>query len=153
MLRADRARLPHRVVQTRVQIAEGGSMLIRSTTLAVTLVILLAAGCGDDDGVVKIGAESSGTTVELAADQTLELRLEANPTTGYEWVVLESGVVELVRQRHKPDSDAAGSGGVTTLTFAPTGNGSADLTLGYMQPWEEDVPPIEIFTVTISVTG
>lgn len=128
-------------------------MRIRSTALMGAVVILLAGGCGGDDGVVRIDAEAAGATVQLAADQTLELRLEANPTTGYEWVVLEPGVVALVEQRHKPDSDATGSGGVTTLTFSPTGTGTADLTLGYLQPWEEDVPPIDTFTVTISVAG
>jgi predicted secreted protein len=122
-----------------------------TAVIALTLA-LLAAACGDDD-VVKIDTESAGTTVELGVDETLEIRLRASPTTGYEWVVLDPGVVEMISQSHRPDSDLDGSPGYTTLTFSPTGTGLADLTLGYMRPWEDDVEPIETFTVTVSITG
>ena len=127
-------------------------MLRRRVAAVLVFVVLLPAGCGDDDAR-KVDAGSEGSTVEIGVGETLQVRLEANPTTGYEWVVLDAGVLELVSQRHRPESDADGSGGVTTLTFSPTGTGTADLTLGYLQPWEEDVEPIETFTITVSVSG
>ncbi len=127
-------------------------MLHRRAATALILLALFAAGCGDDD-VRKVDAGSGGSTVEMGVGETLQVRLEANPTTGYEWVVLEPGVLELVSQRHRPDSNADGSGGITTLTFAPTGIGTADLVLGYLRPWEEDAEPIDTFTITVSVNG
>ena len=123
----------------------------QALVIGMAFVMLLVTGClGDNVTAIDVGA--AGTTVELAADGTLELRLEANPTTGYQWVVLEAGVVELSDETHKSDSDATGSGGISTFTFTPTGSGTADLVLGYLRPWEEGIEPIDTFTVTVTVS-
>ena len=127
-------------------------MHLRTSAIVVIVLMLLTVGCGDDS-VTRIDVESAGTTVELAADEAFELSLEANPTTGYQWVVLDPGVVELISESHEPQSEALGAGGITTFIFSPTGEGTADLTLGYLRPWEEGIEPIDTFTVTISVTG
>jgi inhibitor of cysteine peptidase len=134
---------------TRIHLKEP-DMKNRVLALGAALLILVAA-CGGDDGVVSIDEGDAGSMVEVPATGTLELRLEANPTTGYEWVVLQAGVVQLASQSHKPDSDATGSGGVTTLVFEPTVSGSGPLTLGYLRPWEEGVDPLETYTVMVVV--
>ena len=83
---------------------------------------------------------------------TLELQLEANPTTGYQWVVLEPGLVELTTESYEPESDRGGAGGVTTFCFTPTGVGTAPLRLGYLRPWEDGVAPIDEYVITVEVT-
>jgi inhibitor of cysteine peptidase len=124
-------------------------MHLRVPVMAMALM-LLVSGCFGDS-VTTIDVDAAGTTVEVAADGTLEVRLEGNPTTGYLWVVLESTVVELSDETHKPESDATGSGGITTFTFSPLGPGTGDLVLGYLRPWEEGIEPIDTFTVTVTV--
>jgi predicted secreted protein len=119
--------------------------------IAAGLLLLLCAGCGDD-GVVRIDSDDAGEVVELAVDELLELRLRASPTAGFEWMVVEAGILELVSERYKPDSDLDGSPGFTTLTFSPTGTGTAALDLVYHRWYEEEPEPVETFTVTISVT-
>jgi len=98
------------------------------------------------EGCSRIGREGQGS-------RGTRRDLEANPTTGYQWVVLDPGVVELTSESHDPQSNAVGAGGNTILTFSPIARGTADLTLGYLRPWEVNVEPIDTFTVTISVTG
>ncbi len=116
--------------------------------LAVTL---LAAGCGDDDTVV-LELEEEATRVTMSHEQTLEVRLDGNPTTGYTWEIASEGVVELVDRSHRPTGDADGSPGITTLVFAPTAAGTGDLVLIYHRSWEEGVEPLETRTITITVT-
>ena len=121
--------------------------------LAICLTaVLLAAGCGDDDNTVQLDLEEGTTRVTMSSDQTLEIRLHGNPTTGYTWEIDSEGLVELVDRSHRPTSDAEGSPGITTLVFTPTATGTGDLVLIYHRSWEEGVEPLETRTVTITVT-
>lgn len=119
----------------------------------VVLIALLAvmAGCGGDAASVGIDIDDAGGTVTMAESETLELRLEANPTTGYQWVVLESSVVRLTSESHEPESDLDGAGGVTTFHFTPVAVGTGRLQLGYLRPWEDGVAPIDEYTITVEV--
>jgi predicted secreted protein len=123
--------------------------LIAGITAAV--VVLIGTGCGDD-GIVRIDPDDSGEAVEIGIDEVLEIRLRSSPTAGFEWRVVDAGILELVSERHKPDSDLDGSPGITTLTFAPTATGSAVVELVYLQPFREEPEPVESYTVTVSVT-
>ena len=115
-------------------------------------VVLLSAGCGDDDGgPIRIDEGDAGTTVELGSDRQLEVRLEGNPTTGFTWEIDDPGVLSLVDRSHQPESDAEGAGGISTLTFEAAAAGTADLVLVYHQVWDEQTDPAEIFSVTVSV--
>lgn len=120
------------------------------TVLVVTALALVMGACVDSD-TVTITEEDAGSTVEMTTDQVLELRIESNPTTGYEWVVLDPGVLEETSRSHRPESDDEGAGGVTTIRFTPTSTGAADLVLGYMRPFEEGEDPIERFIVGVVV--
>jgi inhibitor of cysteine peptidase len=116
-------------------------------------MLLLVSACGDDNGgAVEIDIADSGGTITLAEHKTLELRLEANPTTGYQWIVLEPGVVALTSESYEAEGDLVGAGGVTTFHFTPTTVGRGELRLGYLRPWEEGVEPIDVYTITVEIT-
>jgi predicted secreted protein len=119
--------------------------------IAASLLMLSCAGCSDD-GVIRIDSGDAGDVVELGLDEVLEVRLRASPTAGFEWTVLDAGILELVSERYEPDSDLDGSPGTTTLTFSPAGPGSGALQLVYLQPFREDPEPVETFAVTVTVT-
>jgi inhibitor of cysteine peptidase len=119
--------------------------------VALVTLLMIVAGCGGDAGTVEIDLDDAGGTVTVAETGTLELRLEANPTTGYQWVVLESDVVELSAESHEAESDLVGAGGITTFLFAPTAIGTGPLRLGYLRPWEDGVDPIDEYLVTVEV--
>lgn len=137
---------------------------------ALLNVLILAAGCGSDDSVppeadvdrngeqtVVLGAGDSGSQVELAAGQVVEVTLESNPTTGYSWevsavdaaVLSQLGEVEF-REAPKEGEQMVGVGGTETFRFSSAA-GETTLTLVYHRPWEKDVDPLETFTIQVVV--
>ena len=49
----------------------------------------------------------------------------------------------------KADTGAVGSGGKVTLHFKAAGAGRTVLKLVYRRRWEQNVPPIQTFDVTV----
>ena len=138
--------------------------------LALFGVLLLVAACGSNDGALPdvdsdasgeqtlvLGAEDNGEQVQLASGQVLEVTLESNPTTGYSWevsdvdgtVLSQVGEAEF-REAPKESEEMVGVGGTETLRFSSAA-GETTLTLVYHRPWEEDVDPLETFTVEVVV--
>ncbi|MBN1919027.1 MAG: protease inhibitor I42 family protein [Verrucomicrobia bacterium] len=106
---------------------------------------------------VKLTDGDEGEAVTLKVGQTLEIRLESNPTTGFGWEVLEidPAVVEqegeTVYEASKTDGHTVGSGGWETFTFKAVEAGTVELKLVYRRSWEVDVAPEKTFTVTVTV--
>jgi inhibitor of cysteine peptidase len=85
---------------------------------------------------------------------TLVIKLEGNPTTGYNWLVTSVDKAILEQQGEpvfKADSTLVGSGGMLTLTFKAIAAGTTNLQLGYMRSWETGVAPLQTYEVTIVV--
>ena len=128
----------------------------RATRVVLWLVVLLAAGllagCGRGSQVLR--ADDSGSEATLEPGETVTLRLESNPTTGYAWEVrgLEGqNVVTLVDQSYEADSKLLGSGGVDTITFKAANAGEVTVELVYRRSWETDVAPIKSVSYTLVV--
>ncbi len=116
-------------------------------------VLTATTACGPAQEV-KLDADDDGRQIELKAGQTLVISLEGNPTTGYTWEVAELNE-QVLRQvgeaEFKPESDLDGAPGVQTLRFEAVNAGQTTLNLVYHQPWEEDVEPLETFSVQVIV--
>ncbi len=118
------------------------------------LVLVLLAGCGGDD-IPTLTADDAGTTVDLAVGGVIDVALEANPTTGFTWVVAADSTecLRLVGEpAFIPMSDLLGAGGVLSLEFEVIEAGSGNLVLTYERPWE-DVAPLDEFVVHVDVDG
>ena len=86
--------------------------------------------------------------------QILTIKLEANPTTGYSWELVESegAILEQVGEPDfEADSDLLGAPGTQTLRFEAVEAGQMELRLVYRPAWEEGVEPVETFTVQVTV--
>lgn len=126
--------------------------------LAAAAAVAIAA-CGPDPLIegIFLDEEDAGTTVSVPLGAEVVVELESNPTTGYEWALLEEpdpSVLRLADQEYEPTTppDVAGGGGVERWTFETRGGGSVTLRMGYQRTFE-DRPPVEEFTVTINVSG
>ena len=96
----------------------------------------------------------NGSQIKLNKGQMLVITLEANPTTGYTWEVVESNM-SVIRQvgeiEFQPESSLIGAGGVQTLRFETMNVGQTPLKLIYHRPWEKDVKPLKTFSLQVIV--
>ncbi|MFE3256329.1 protease inhibitor I42 family protein [Nocardia sp. NPDC059091] len=129
--------------------------------LAVVMAALALAGCGNSTSSerepVRVGADSDGKDVSLAVGQGLIVTLEANPTTGYAWMLggLDQNVVKQngspeYEQDPNPDGKV-GVGGKSVSNFVAVAAGSTRLSLEYKRAWEQGVEPAKSFTLNLTV--
>lgn len=117
----------------------------------LTAAILAVAACAPpprqkaDDGpvgTVLLTARDSGKTVRLRTGAQLEISLEGNLTTGYQWV-REAGDTSVLAPagdaRYTPaaaEPGVVGSGGMEALPFRAAKPGRTRLVLVSRQPWQ-----------------
>jgi inhibitor of cysteine peptidase len=106
---------------------------------------------------VRLTAKERGQEIEIEQNDTLLIVLEANPSTGFQWEVMEidSPILELTDDTYHADSDSAmgvGAAGTQRLTFEPVESGHTRVDLAYRRPWETEVEPANTFTVHITVS-
>ncbi len=92
--------------------------------------------------------------MELHPTDRLEVVLEGNPTTGYQWEIdaLDVSVIKPIGEpEFKPDSHAIGSGGKFTFVFEVITSSQTTLTLIYHRPFEKGVQPLKTFRATVVV--
>lgn len=123
--------------------------------LCLAVLGFLLASCNLSGGkVIKAGEESNGQSIELKADQKLQVSLAGNPTTGYNWDLVEydqSVLKQVGDMKYKADSKLIGSGGVMTFTFEALASGNTTIKLIYHRSWETDVPPEKSYELIITV--
>ena len=107
------------------------------------------------DPPITITEQDDGKSIKLIKGQTLLVRLAANPTTGYQWMLQGNPApLELIKSDFTGDPQTksmAGAGGTQTLQFMARSAGNATLKLEYQRPWEKDVPAAKAFKVTVVV--
>ena len=109
-------------------------------------LVLLLASCGDAGGVVVVTDTDSGSEVLVAADETFEVRLQSNPSTGFSWeldAMSTPGLVTLVSNGYvePSDSDVVGAAGTEVFVFKATGEGAGILRMAYLRPFEDHPIP------------
>lgn len=126
----------------------------RGMLVLLLLAGLLLAGCGPKE----FRDAENGGAVELQVGETMRVTLASNPTTGYSWQILTNDPQVLEPQgepvyRSDPSAQGlVGAGGTETFTFVARQPGTVKLALGYLRPWEEGVPPVQTYTLTVTVT-
>ena len=102
---------------------------------------------------MQLTAADNGSEIELKKGQALAITLEANPTTGYTWDVVEPRDEQVLWQvgeiEFKPESDLIGAGGVQIIRFEVVNAGRTALKLIYYRPWETDVEPLKTFAIQV----
>ena len=123
-----------------------------AVVLALMIALAALAGCGGTQTVY--GKED--TDIAAKAGETFTIKLEENPTTGYQWSVSVSdeSVVALDKDEYVPDDkngELAGSGGVRVLTFKALKEGTATIGMVYERSWEPNPDDERVqYSVTVS---
>jgi inhibitor of cysteine peptidase len=133
--------------------------------IAVTaLALVLLSGCSkpadtgsaskaSTTGAVTVTKADADKTVAVAPGQTLEVVLDANPSTGYTWMV--ASAPPFLKSEGEPtfasqaETGVVGAGGTQTLKFSVSGSGTGELSLNYLRPWETGTAPAETFKVNV----
>lgn len=116
-------------------------------------VALAVVGCSSP-GPTTLGENDNGTAITAKTGQQVVVELPSNPTTGFMWVVAESGPLTQVGEaayESPAKPGVVGAGGTETFTFKAERAGSGKLTLEYRRPWEKDVAAEDIWSVTVTV--
>lgn len=113
-------------------------------------------------------AEPMALTYDLEGETVLTVRLQANPTTGYQWTyeISDPKLLACEKEEYVPDENSQGlmgAGGTYVAVFSPTtqGAGAVELTFRYARQWESGEEPVETYTFqlwimesgTLSVEG
>ena len=128
-------------------------MQIKSIILIVVLSTCLSA-CSVS--CVTLNEKDNGRAVSLTGNQSLQITLPSNISTGYSWniVSIDSAILkEIGEKEYVQTIKRKGGAGHTIFRFKPAGKGKFSLKLAYYQGqgWEKNTPHEKTFTVTLSV--
>ena len=137
--------------------------------LALALVLALVgsvagASAADGPGVIAVDAEVNGGQVELSQGELLTVRLEANPSTGFQWeigringkAVVQVGETEFLPPQIPEGVDPmqwVGAPQTQILRFAAISADTSALRLVYHRPWETSVMPERTFSLSVVGQG
>ncbi|NLG28968.1 MAG: protease inhibitor I42 family protein [Chloroflexi bacterium] len=119
--------------------------------LVLLAMALPLAGC---DRPLELADADEGGRAELEVGDRAVIKRQSSPTTGYGWEVLgldDQDVITLVDRSYKADSPLIGSGGVDTFLLEASHPGEVALQLVYRRAWEQDVPPLRTYSITLVV--
>lgn len=126
--------------------------------MALALLVMLLMGCGAaSSNDIQLVDTDNGGQVKIKQGQSINLRLEANPTTGFGWEVSQVDAQILTQKGEKAYEEAAkgkpvvGGGGWEIFHFDSLQKGDTTLTLIYHRAWEKDVPPVKTYEVKVRV--
>jgi inhibitor of cysteine peptidase len=130
---------------------------LRCAALVAFLVFAhgVLAGQAVPGGATVVTEQTHGD-VSLKVGAVLEVRLEANHTTGYSWVFAPAVNPVLMRQGRTVYQEHAaggmvGAGGVEIWRFKAMKAGKQGLQFEYRRPWEKGSPPAKVVTFTVTV--
>jgi len=137
-------------------IAEPIHLLSKSTAKSIVKPIIQTVANPMSD--YTITNSDRGKTVTLKAGQSLTLRLNQNPTTGYRWIIptFDAQLIRLTDDRF--ESTAAnkpmmmGAGGQRILILQASRPGTIQLNLENKRSWDLESPSAESFDLTVQIT-
>lgn len=126
------------------------------------LALSLAACASGNGSAPASGAErvlsaaDSAAPVALSVGETVVVQVEANPSTGYGWIVDQAAAAGTLEQVGEPamalsNPGAVGGGGTQTWRFRALAKGQGELRMDYRRAWEKDVPPVRSVAWKIEV--
>lgn len=119
----------------------------------VLLFFTFAAGMASAATTVVTDVDK-GSSVHIKAGDLLEVRLPANPSTGYMWYVLpkSTALLRLTGQKQTESAEpGAGRPVVQVFTFQPKRVGDGILLLHYVRSWEKPTLGDEQFMLNVVV--
>ena len=131
--------------------------ILRCAALAMVFVVMHGVVAGQvGAGGATVVTEQTHGDVSLKVGAVLEVRLEANHTTGYSWVFAPVVNPVLMRQgrtvyQEHVAGSTVGAGGVEVWRFKAVKAGTQGLQFEYRRPWEKGSPSAKVVTFAVTV--
>jgi inhibitor of cysteine peptidase len=95
-------------------------------------------------------------TVQVAEGDTLVVRLQSTPSTGYSWSIADN--VDLILKPEgnryvRPTNARPGASGYQEFTFSVIGNGEVSLKMLYQRPWQRSTQAARAWQVFVETPG
>jgi len=108
---------------------------------------------------VTVNESNSGEQVNLVINAALIVTLASNPgSTGFSWnlsAISDTGVIQYVSDEYvapeQTDPPIVGQPGQEVWYFSAKGQGTATISMRYIQPWMPDAEPADTFDITVTV--
>ncbi|MDK2892582.1 MAG: inhibitor of cysteine peptidase [Methanohalophilus sp.] len=113
-------------------------------------------GDNDAEEVAFYSEDDSGSTIYAEVGDTFEIRLEENPSTGYQWNLTVSeglGIIEDEFIQSPKEEELVGSGGFHVWVIRVNEASEQTIDAIYMRPWENVTGEEDTFFMTISVAA
>jgi len=126
-----------------------------SFAILLTLMIEANGIQVSGDKTVTITDKDKEAKVELAKGDKLLVKLAANPTTGFTWVIASKEDAKL-KAADKPVYEAAekgkvGGGGTQIFTFTATAPGIMEVEMHYKRTFEKDKEPAKTYKFKVTI--
>lgn len=123
--------------------------------LSLLAAALLLSACASNSNTLQVQNQAQ-CPLTLNKGQQLIISLPSDPTTGYRWLLRESAdsvLKSLGPEVYSPGNNAEllGSDGHSIWRFSAVQAGEAPLLLTYVQPWDADAEPAQIFDCRVQV--
>lgn len=132
------------------------------TILPLIFLLLACSGCAGQANKtapaenIPLTKDQNGQNITVHVNETFQVSLEGNPTTGFSWETSKLDETLLAQQgepvyTQQTSNKLVGSGGTYLFTFKAVQTGDATLNLVYHRSWEKDTPPADTFQATIHI--
>jgi inhibitor of cysteine peptidase len=118
--------------------------------LVAMAVLLALAGCGGEATKTILTEADHGSRVEAGVGDLLEVRLPANPSTGFGWQATPTeGLVQVADPEFLTESSLIGAEGTEVFLFEVARNGEQALHMEYRRSFEEGSTE-SVFDIVVS---
>lgn len=107
-----------------------------------------------------LSASDNGKSIQVQVGDQIQLQLDANPTTGFDWSIEQTNSASLALQSTSYQSpnqpSTAGGGGIDTFTFQALKAGTVHLQLKYWpkyRPSYNGGASVNHFALTLQISG
>ena len=122
---------------------------------ACSLALTATAAGGKTLTITDAELKKPDVKVTLPKGDKLEVKLAANPTTGFTWVIAskEDPVLKSAgKPEYVPDKKGeVGGGGKQTFTFTAEAAGETVVEMHYKRPFEKDKEPAKVYKFKVLV--
>lgn len=117
---------------------------------------LIMAQASKPSITIDMTQADNSKTIHVKNGETFDLRLQENPSTGFQWSVSpeQTGIVKLTQSGYEANTpQQVGSGGHRLFTFLALKPGKTNLYLHLFRPWEGEKSSVKDCKLQVEVSS